>query len=109
MPLTKEERYQLIKELGGYTPEEMQNGKVAEFDRAKETINGERQRYSYGWLKKEIHRKLDLLFPPSPEFNHARYRWLKTNTMTSSHISRMSWDELMATNKHLDDFTGVRL
>jgi hypothetical protein len=101
--LTKEERYQLIKELGGYTPEEMQNGRIAEYERGRAAINQERKRYSYGWLKKEIHRKLDFIFPPSKELDHARYRWLKNNTMTTNHISAMDYDELVATNKRIDD------
>lgn len=57
---------------------------------------------SYSWLKSEIHRKLDVLFP-GKEFNKARYKWLKSNTMTTVHISDMTYEELVKTNEHLGD------
>jgi hypothetical protein len=53
-----------------------------------------------GWYKYKIHQQLDIMFS-GKEFDTARYRWLKGNTMTSSHISEMDINELRATYKRL--------
>lgn len=97
----------IIKMFGGFTQEELNNAvskaQKSAFRDYKKTI---RDNYgikrSYGYLKSEIHRKLDILFP-GREFDKARYRWLRRNTMTTTHISKMDYKELKAINKKLGD------
>ena len=105
----------LIKKLGGFTYDHLQiavgRGQKASY--AQGFKDGEYKGYQEGlkkgkelkkrapgWLKKEIHRKLDIMFP-GKEFNKARYRWLRSHSMTSSHMSKMTYTELQAVNKLL--------
>ena len=109
----------LIKLLGGYTEADMALVQEASQQNAKTQYDlgykdglekGEKKARSgitrsYGWLKSEIHRKLDIMFP-GKEFGRARYRWLRRNTQRNVHISQMSYEELVETNKHLDETLG---
>lgn len=97
-------RWWLIKKLGGYTEQEMQTA-ISKAQKAA-SVNAEKQvrskiKRSYSWLKSEIHRKLDLMFP-GKEFSKARFRWLHDHA-TVSHISMMDYEELKRVNDLLGD------
>lgn len=81
-------REYLIKKLGGFTEKEVQS-KVAS------AVNN-RKRYSTAWYKREIHQMLDKMFP-GKEFDRARYRFMRANTMTTEHMRTMSRKELVKT------------
>lgn len=102
----------LIKKLGGFTLEELQDsnkrvqqsaGKFGYSRGFKAGIEHEQKNKnkSYGWLKSEIHRKLDIMFP-GKEFNKARFRWLRDHT-TTSHIKDMNYEELTRINELLGE------
>lgn len=104
----------LIKILGGFTLDELQDsnrrvqvssGKLG-YTKGYSAglVAGKNEELknktkSYSWLKSEIHRKLDLMFP-GKEFDKARFRWLKEYT-TTSHISDMNFEELKRINELL--------
>lgn len=96
----------LIKLLGGYTSQELESIKTTEYNRGRNSVNQQRKKYSFGWLKQQIHKNLDIIFPPSKEFDRARYRWLKENTLTTDHISKMSYDELLKTHERVVKMMG---
>ncbi len=52
-------------------------------------------RRSPGWLRSEIHERLNQLFP-GKDYDHSRYRWLKNHSMTTSHMSQMRRGELLS-------------
>lgn len=59
-----------------------------------------------GWLRDEIHKKLDLMFKNDNMGNKARYRWLKKHSLTTSHMSEMNMSELVKVNELLDSIIG---
>lgn len=107
----------LIKKLGGFTLKEVQdatsraqksaaklgydNGHKEGFKKGRKALE-----HTPGWLKKEVHRKLDLMFKKDGFSDRARYRWLKEHSLTTSHMSEMGFNELMKVNKLLDEVTG---
>ena len=106
----------LIKKLGGYSQLEWSNlcklrdqlnkqqydcGFADGLKKGKEKL-----KRTPGWLKQEVHRKLDLMFKKDSFSDRARYRWLKQHSLTTSHMSEMSYDELSKINKLLDETIG---
>lgn len=71
------------------------------FDRGVKSVQQQAQR-SPGWLRSEIHRRLNLLFP-GKEYDRARYRWLRSHSLTTEHMSQMKYDELKLVNKKLGE------
>lgn len=112
----------LIKKLGGFTEAELVNhraqaesagsksGYTNGFRAGIASVNnkkiGNTNNYTPGWLRKEVHRKLDLMFNHDNFGDRARYRWLQQNSMTTSHMSQMSYNELIHINKLLAKTTG---
>lgn len=99
----------IVKKLGGYTQFEYTEqirlhkiDKKESYDRGYSEGNKRKQR-TPGWLKQEVHRKLDLMFKHDNASDRARYRWLDKHSLTTSHMSKMSYEELVQTNKMLDE------
>lgn len=111
----------LIKKLGGYTHHDLTDA-VNRTQRASTKLgyeqgytNGHKEgfakgrkalQHTPGWLRKEVHRKLDLMFENDKFGSRARYRWLKQHSLTTSHMSKMSFDELQKVNKLLSETIG---
>lgn len=76
--------------------------KIAEKGGFKKGLSAARsqQQHSPGWLRSEIHKRLNQLFP-GEEFDRARYRWLRSHSLTTSHMSQMKTKELIMVNKEL--------
>lgn len=86
----------LIKKLGGYTKLELTKASESGFSAGMNAgikKGLDKRERSPGWLRQEIHSRLNQLFP-GKEFDKARYRWLRSHTMTTSHMSEMKYEEL---------------
>jgi ABC-type sulfate transport system substrate-binding protein len=88
----------IIKLLGGYTKKEVEQIRSYEYRRGRFDKSKNK---TIPQLKKLIHQKLDIIFPPTKEFDRARYRWLRQNTLTTEHISKMGHKELKLVNNKL--------
>jgi len=93
----------IIKTLGGYTAYEYKEIQTKSYTWGYDTglkKGQQRKLRSPGWLRSEIHKRLNELFP-GKEYDHARYRWLRGHSMTTEHMAEMGIKELEIVNKEL--------